>query len=198
MISTNIHKGDYLAALLKSPKTVFTSKDIAIIWGETASPATLVRINYYVRKGELIKLRKGIYAKNQNYNKFELATRIFTPSYVSFETILVKEGLVFQFYEKIFVASYLTREIIIDSQAFLLRKIKDVVLTDPLGVEHRDETSLATKERAFLDTLYVNTDYHFDNLKGINWEIVFEILPIYTNQRMTKAVNRLYMQKDKE
>jgi len=198
MISTNIHKGDYLAALLKSPKTVFTSKDITIIWGETASPATLVRINYYVRKGELIKLRKGIYAKNQNYNKFELATRIFTPSYVSFETILVKEGLVFQFYEKIFVASYLTREIVIDSQVFLIRKIKDVVLTDPLGVEHRDETSLATKERAFLDTLYVNTDYHFDNLKGINWEIVFETLPIYTNQRMMKAVNRLYMQKDKE
>lgn len=193
-----MRKGDYLAALLKSPKTVFTSKDIAIIWGETASPATLVRINYYVRKGELIKLRKGIYAKNQNYNKFELATRIFTPSYVSFETILVKEGLVFQFYEKIFVASYLTREIVIDSQVFLIRKIKDVVLTDPLGVEHRDETSLATKERAFLDTLYVNTDYHFDNLKGINWEIVFETLPIYTNQRMMKAVNRLYMQKDKE
>ena len=198
MISTNVHKGDYLATLLKSPKTVFTSKDIAIVWGEAASPATLVRINYYVRKGELIKLRKGVYAKNQSYNKLELATRIFTPSYVGFETILAKEGLVFQLYEKIFVASYLTREITIDHQMYSLRKVKNAVLINPLGVEHRDETSIATKERAFLDTLYVSSDYHFDNLGGINWEKVFEILPIYTNQRMNKAVNWLYLNKDKE
>ena len=194
MSGTNIQKGSYLAAILKSDKTVFTSKDIAILWGETASPATRVRINYYVQKGELIRLRKGIYAKSGGYNKLELATRIFTPAYVSFETVLAKEGLIFQFYEKIFMASYLTREFIIDDQIYTLRKVKDVVLTSPLGIEHREETSIATTERAFLDTLYVNSDYHIDNLQGINWEKVFEILPIYTNQRMKKAVNRLYLQ----
>lgn len=198
MIGTNIHKGDYLATILKSQKTVFTSKDIAILWGETASPATLVRINYYVRKGELIKLRKGVYAKNREYNKLELATRIYTPAYVSFETVLTKEGLIFQFYGKIFMASYLTREITIDGQVYSLRKVKDAILTNPLGVEHREETSIATKERAFVDTLYVNPDYYFDSLQGINWEKVFEILPIYTNQRMIKTVNRLYSQKETE
>jgi len=96
------------------------------------------------------------------------------------------------------VASYLTREITIDGQVYSLRKVKDAVLTDPLGVEHREETSIAAKERALLDTLYVNSDYHFDNLEGISWEKVFEILPIYTNQRMNKAVNRLYLQKEKQ
>jgi hypothetical protein len=194
MTGTNIHKGNYLAAILKSDKTVFTSKDIAILWGETASPATWVRINYYIQKGELIRLRKGIYAKSRGYNKLELATRIFTPAYVSFETVLAKEGLIFQFYEMIFVASYLTREIIIDDQIYSLRRVKEAVLTNPLGIEHREETSIATKERAFLDTLYVNSDYQIDNLQGINWEKVFEILSIYTNQRMKKAVNRLYLQ----
>ena len=194
MSGTNIQKGSYLAAILKSDKTVFTSKDIAILWGETASPAARVRINYYVQKGELIRLRKGIYAKSGGYNKFELATRIFTPAYVSFETVLAREGLIFQFYEKIFVASYLTRELIIDDQIYTLRKVKDAVLTNPLGIEHRDETSLASKERAFLDTLYVNSDYQIDNLQGIDWEKVFEMLPIYTNERMKKTVNRLYRQ----
>jgi hypothetical protein len=194
MSGANMHKGDYLAAILKSDKTIFTSKDIAILWGETASPATWVRINYYVRKGELIRLRKGIYAKSAGYNKLELATRIFTPAYVSFETVLAKEGLIFQFYEKIFVASYLTREFTIDGQNYALRKLKDAVLTNPLGIEHREETSIAIKERAFLDTLYINSDYLIDNLPGINWEKVFEILPIYTNQRMKKAVNRLFLQ----
>jgi hypothetical protein len=194
MIGTNMNKGSYLAAILKSDKTVFTSKDIAILWGESASPAAWVRINYYVQKGELIRLRKGVYAKSGGYNKLELATRVFTPAYVSFETVLAREGLIFQLYERIFVASYLTREFIIDSQVYTLRKIKDAVLIDPLGIEQREETSMAIKERAFLDTLYLNSDYQIDNLQGINWEKVFEILPIYTNHRMSKAINRLYLQ----
>jgi hypothetical protein len=91
-----MRKGDYLSAILKSNKTIFTFKDIALLWQEQASQATRVRINYYINKGELIKLRRGIYAKSNNYNKLELATRIFTPAYVSFETVLASEGLVFQ------------------------------------------------------------------------------------------------------
>ena len=133
-----------------------------------------------------------MYAKSRNYNKLELATRIFTPSYVSFETVLAKEGLIFQYYDKIFVASYLTREITVDQQTFTYRKIKDVLLTNAIGVEHVSETSIATKERAFLDTLYVNADYQFDNVRSLIWEKVFEILPIYNNQRMTKKVNSLH------
>lgn len=198
MIGTNIRKGDYLAAILKSNKSVFTSKDIAILWGETISPATLVRINYYVKKGELIKLRKGIYAKSKGYNKLELATRIFTPAYVSFETVLAKDGLVFQVYESIYIASYLTREVTIDGQVYSFRKVKDAVLTNPMGIEHREETSIASEERALLDTLYVNSDYYFDNLQGVNWEKVFEILPIYNNGRLKKAVDQLYVQIEKE
>ena len=193
-----MHKGNHLAVILKSDKTVFTFKDIALLWREMASPATRVRINYYVKKGDLIRLRRGIYAKTQNYNRLELATRVFTPAYVSFETVLVKEGLVFQVYEKIFVASYLTREITIGDQTYALRKVKDAVLTNPLGIDHREESSIATKERAFLDTLYANSDYHFDNLQGLNWEKVLEILPIYTNKRMEKVVNRLYSELEKK
>jgi predicted transcriptional regulator of viral defense system len=189
-----MHKGHYLAAILKSNKTVFTFKDIALLWGEAASGATRVRINYYVKKGELVRLRRGIYAKSRSYNKLELATRIFTPAYVSFETVLSMQGLVFQIYEKIFVATYTTRELSIDNQIYALRKLKNSVLTNPLGVEHREETSIALKERAFLDILYIHADYHFDNLHGLDWEKVFEILPIYTNKRLEKNVNRLHQE----
>jgi predicted transcriptional regulator of viral defense system len=187
-----MRKGDYLSAILKSNKTVFTFKDIALLWQEQASQATRVRINYYINKGELIKLRRGIYAKSNNYNKLELATRIFTPAYVSFETVLASEGLVFQVYEKIYVASYLTREIIIDKKVYSYRRIKLPVLTNPVGVLQDGITSVATKERALLDTLYANKDYHFDSLHSLEWEKVFEILPIFENKRMGKSVNRLY------
>jgi len=189
-----MRKGNYLTTILRSPKTVFSYGDIAMLWGEPSSEAARVRLNYYVKQGNLYRIRRGLYAKDKNYNKLELATRIFTPAYVSFETILSKEGVIFQFYSQIFVASYLTREITIEGQLYSFRKIRNSLLTDSSGVELKDESSLATKERAFLDTLYLNTDYHFDNLNGADWEKVLEILSIYGNKRMDKKVKELYRQ----
>ena len=185
-------KGNYLSTILRSNKTVFSTKDIVLLWQESSSAAARVRLHYYIRKGALYSIRRGLFAKNPNYNKLELATRILTPAYVSFETVLAREGLIFQYYDPVFVASYVTREITVDSQVYSYRKMKQVILTNTLGIEHVNETSVATKERAFLDTLYVNADYHFDNLRSVNWETVFEILPIYRNQRMIKTVNSLY------
>ena len=187
-----MEKGNHLSAILRSDKTVFSTKDIALLWHESNTTATRVRLHYFVKKGDLVRIRKGLYAKNKNYNKLELATRILTPSYVSFETVLAKEGMIFQYYDPIFVASYVKREIIIDQQTYSFRRMKDSILTDSIGIMHVNETSIATKERAFLDTLYVNIDYHFDNLRSLEWEKVFEILPIYENQRIIKKANGLY------
>lgn len=192
MNSLYITKGNYLSAILRSNKTVFTTEDIALLWHEPLSPKTLVRINYYIKQGELIPLRRGIYAKNENYNKLELATRIITPAYVSFETILAREGVIFQFYMPIFVASYTTRQLLVDKQVYTYRKIKHEILLNPLGVEHTNETSSAVLERALLDTLYVGALSYFDNLRSINWELLFSILPIYTNRQLEKKVEKLY------
>lgn len=183
-----MNKGNYLTTLLRSRKTVFSLKDIALLWHETSTNATSVRLNYYVNKGELYRIRKGLYAKDKNYNRYELATRILTPAYVSFEIILVNAGVIFQFYEPIFLASYTTRKIFVDQQYYHFQKIKNEVLLNGIGIKHENETSFATKERALLDTLYLNKNYYFDNLDAINWDFVFEILPIYENKRLTKKV----------
>jgi predicted transcriptional regulator of viral defense system len=189
-----MQKGSFLATILRSAKTVFSTKDIALLWNEPNNAAARVRLNYYVKKGDLYRIRKGLYAKSRQYDRLELATRIFTPSYVSFETVLAKEGLIFQYYDKITVASYLVRELTVDRQVYSFRKIKTRVLINSLGVESVSETSIATRERAFLDTLYVNADYQFDNLRSLGWDKVFEILPIYTNRRMAKKVDSMYKQ----
>lgn len=70
--------------------------------------------------------------------------------------------------------------------------MKDYVLSNTIGVEHEDGIAKATKERAFLDRIYVTKNYHFDNLQGINWDKVFEILPVYHNKRMIKKVNEYF------
>jgi len=190
MIKNNIKKGNYLDILLRSDKTVFSTKEIALLWRESSSPAFRNRLNDYVKKGKLIRLRKGLYSKEKNYDKFELGVKVYNPSYISFETVLYKAGVIFQYYKKIFLASYLTRDIEVDNQKYSYHKIKDPVLTNKSGVQQKDNYSIASPERAFLDTVYLNKGYHFDNLSSIDWEKVFSILPVYNNKSMKKRVKK--------
>jgi len=184
-------KGDYISTILRLKKTVFSFKDIVLLWKDPGNAAR-VRVNYYVKRGSLYRIRQGFYAKDKNYDKFELATKIYTPSYISFETILAKAGMIFQLYDQIFVTSYLTREITADNQKYSYKKIKDSVLTNNAGIEHKENYSIATFERAFLDTVYLNKNYHFDNFSSINWDKIFKILPIYDNKQMKKKVEKYY------
>jgi len=185
-------KGEYLDVLLRSPRTIFSTKDVALLWGEEREDTVSIRLNKYVRSGKLMRVRRGLYAKDKNYDKFEMATKIYTPSYISFETVLAKAGIVFQFYGQIFVASYVTREITTDDQTYSYKRVRDSILTNRIGVEAKDNYYIASPERAFLDVVYSNKDYHFDNLSPLNWERVFEILPIYENKNMEKKVKRYH------
>lgn len=182
-------KRGFLNEILRSNKTVFSFKDLLLLWGNIDRLTAGTRVNYYVKKGELYHIRRGLYAKDKNYDKFELATKIFTPSYISFETVLGKAGITFQFYGKIFVATYQTKEIACDGEIFSFKTIKDPILTSDAGVEKRENYSIASPERAFLDVVYLYKNYHFDNLGPLNWDKVSEILPIYGgNKRMEKKV----------
>jgi len=185
-------KGQYIETLLRSPKTVFSVGDIAMLWGEKGSNAVRVRLSDYVKNGKLIRVHHGIYAKDKNYDRFELATRIYTPAYISFETILTRAGINFQYYENIFVASYVTREIEADGQKISFIRMKDYVLSDTAGILHINDTATATKERAFLDRIYTSKDYHFDYLDVLDWDKVFKILPIYRNKRMNKKIQEYF------
>ena len=185
-------KGEYLEVLLRSSRTIFSTKDVAMLWGEDRKLKVSGRLNKYVQAGKLVRVRRGIYAKDKKYDPLELANRIFIPSYISFETVLTREGINFQYYGNIFVASYVSRDIVIDDNRISFVRMKDYVLTNNMGIENTGNISIATKERAFLDRIYVSKDYHFDNLGGLDWEKVFEILPIYYNKRMIKKVNRYF------
>ena len=185
-------KGQYMDALLRSPKTVFSISDISMLWGSQSSAAMHVRLNNYVKVGKLIRVHHGIYAKDKNYDRFELATHIYTPSYISFETVLTRTGVTFQYYKTIFVATYVKRELEVDDENISFLRMKDYVLTDTTGIEHVNNVPVATKERAFLDRIYLNKNYHFDNLDVLDWDKVFEILPIYRNKKMADRVKKYF------
>jgi len=177
-----------ILSILRGENTVFTFKDVLLASGETNVPLLKRRINYYVKNKELYPIRRGIYAKDKNYDRLELANKVYTPAYISFETVLAREGIVFQQYDQIFVASYLTREISCDGQSYVFRQMKDNVLTNSLGIEKKGNYHIASKERAFLDTIYLNKSYHFDNLSSIDWDKCFEMISIYDNKAMERRL----------
>jgi hypothetical protein len=179
-----------IAKLYASPKTVLTTKDIALIWGETNTVNLLAKIKYYAKQGSLIRLTRGVFAKDKNYDPKELATSLYTPSYISFETVLREAGIIFQHFDSIFVAGPYPITKKIGDTTITFRKLKDSVLYSALGVKNENNCSIATPERAFLDTVYLSPKFYFDNLRSINWEFCFELAKIYDNKQLIKRVTQ--------
>ena len=177
-----------IAKLYQFPKTVLTIKDIALIWEETNTVNLLSKVKYYAKQGSLIRLTRGVFAKNKEYDAKELATSIYTPSYISFETVLREAGIIFQHHDSIFVAGPYPTVKKIDGHAITFRKLKDSVLYNALGIKNEKNYSIATPERAFLDTIYLSPKFYFDNLRSINWELCSELIKIYDNKQLIKRL----------
>lgn len=181
-----------IAKLFKSPKTVFTTKDLAILWQETNTNNLKSKISYYVQKGSVIRLTRGVFAKQKNYNPKEFATSLYTPSYISFETVLREAGVIFQYYDTVFAAARWSKNITINGQSYTFRKLKDVVLYTPSGIMEQGTCAIATKERALLDMIYLFPDYYFDNLRGVDWKTCFRLAPLYDNKQFIERVKKYY------
>ncbi|MBU2542761.1 hypothetical protein KJ785_04340 [Patescibacteria group bacterium] len=181
-----------IAKLYQVNKTVFRTKDLSLIWQETNSNNLKAKMTYYVKQGDLIRLTRGIFVLNKKYSKRELAGSVYTPSYISFETVLRDEGIIFQHYDTIFVAGPFSKTTNVDDNKMVFRTLKKIVLYNSAGVMNKNGFSIATKERAFLDTIYLFPNYYFDNLKKINWDKVFELVKIYNNKELIKRVKKYY------
>lgn len=178
---------DLILQLYSRPETVFAFSEIAQLFPAISCESLRNRLYYFTKVGKLQRLHQGIYAKKE-YNPFELANKVYKPSYVSLETVLAKGGVIFQHYETIFLVSYLTRTISVNSIDIQYRQIKGDVLTNTRGIEQMTGYFIATLERAFLDTVHIYKNYHFDNLGTIDWKKVDSLKTIYNSKALEKRV----------
>jgi len=188
---------DFLLEVYKKNQSVFTTKELSLLFPEISYSNLKRKISYYIKTNKLLSLRRGIYGK-ESFDSFELANKIYTPSYISFETVLKKEGVIFQENTAIFVASYLTRKIKSAGLEIFYRKIKDEILTNSRGIKRKRGYFIASKERAFLDSTFVYKNYHFDNLSVLTWESVFDLLKIYQSRALEKRVEQYFKIYQKE
>ena len=184
-------KGNIIFELYKNSRTVFKINDIALVMDNEKNDSLYKILHYYVRSGKLLNPRKGFYAK-EGYKPEELACLLYPPTYISLEYVLQRSGVIFQYDSAITNVSYLTREIEIDGQTIRYRQIKGEILSNTTGIIlNKDNINIATAERAFLDMLYLNGRYYFDNLHVLNKKTVSKLLFIYESKALEKNVSKL-------
>jgi hypothetical protein len=184
-------KNKIILSLYKKPETVFTLQEIAMLFPDIPYDNLKKRMSYYAKSGAISKPSRGIYAKDQ-FNVLELANKLYTPSYVSLETVLRKAGVTFQYYESVFAVSYLSRTLEVAGYTIVYRRMRKDILVNKRGIEKDGNVVTASPERAFLDAVYLYKNYHFDNLSPLDWERVMDLKSIYASRVFARRVDEYY------
>lgn len=185
-------KIDLVLSIYRDERTVFRMIDIAMLLKETDMSRLCNRLNYSVKKGRIENPRKGIYTK-PGYNPEELACILYTPSYISVDYVLQKSGIIFQYDTQITSVSYLSRIVEADRQSYRYRKVKPEILVNPAGIKRqKNNVNTAIPERAFLDMLYLNPGFYFDNINPLDYKIVKQLLPVYGSKALIKKVDKIF------
>lgn len=189
--SRNVYN-DIVIKLYQDTRTVFKLHDIAMLAGENNPISLAKKLNYYVITGKILNPRKGIYAK-PDYNIKELASKLYTPSYISLQYVLQRVGVIFQYSESITAISYLSRELEVDGQSIIYRKAKKSILYNWTGISQSEQGFfIASSERAFLDLCYLEPGFYFDNLNSLDKNLLIKLLSVYSSKALSDRVKRIF------
>ncbi len=178
--------------LNSTDKTVFTTQDLNKIWQYENYPSLIHRIQYLNKTNKIAKLKQGVYSfTGRSINPLEMANKLRTPSYISFETVLQKEGIIFQWDQRITLASNQSINLTVADTNIVFRKLKPNILLNQQGITKQNNYFIACKERAILDTLYINSSFTFDNLRNVDFDKLKQLLIIYQTASLKPVLNKL-------
>lgn len=165
-------------SLLKQNQTLYHTNDLALIWNIKKLNTLYTTIKRYVKKGILIPIHKGYYSTipiDQN-DPIKLGiSYLHNYAYLSCESVLIKNGIIFQTSSYIILVSDRSAKFTIDSYNYFVRQLSNRYLFQTIGIENDNGIYCAVPERAIADLMYFNPNYHFDNQKAINWLKVRQI-----------------------
>jgi predicted transcriptional regulator of viral defense system len=189
-----MHK-NAIMPIVRSRQSVFRTADLALLWKIQEKDYLKNKIYRLVKSGSLIRLRAGLFAWSQEYDPLLVANKLLCPSYVSLQTILAQAGAIFQYDSRIYSVAQHSAQKEVDSKKYIYRKIRDLVFFQKKGVIIKNNVSLATKERAFMDWLYLTPSASVDNLSVLNPSICFDLLPLYKNSSLERRVWQCFKEK---
>lgn len=163
--------------LLKLDQNVFHTDDLGRIWGLPNKNTVYTTIKRYVQKGILIPVFKGLYATiplSQIDPQLLGVKALHRYAYISTETVLAQEGIIFQQSSTITIISSLSRQFSIGDNHYRVRQLQDRYLYNPAGISLHNSVSTSNRPRALADLLYFNPHAHLDNTL-IDWQQVRKI-----------------------
>lgn len=174
----NLNKASYkerFAQIAKMGILVFHIDDLANLW-QIKNPNTLrTTLKRYSQEGLLVRIHRGLYSllPVTKINPQLLGLKsLHRYAYISTETILAQEGIIFQNITQITLVSSISKKFTIGPNQYTCRQLADKFLFNDAGIIVRDSLQIATLERAVADILYFNPKYYFDAKHLINWSKV--------------------------
>lgn len=184
---------DKIEVLLKTEKIIFGIRDLRLFWNESNPDALKSSVKYYVDQEKLFRLKRGVYSLSRNFDPFEVAQTLISPSYLTLQSALLHYGIIFQQTNFITSFSFYPKKIHIGAYTYIYHSVKDEILFNPLGVEKIGPVSIASPERAVADTLYLLGEFYFDNLKSVNPDKLSKIASIYKKKAVEKRIQSLLL-----
>lgn len=181
--------------LIQTNKNIFNVDDLVAIWQSSKRRDALESIKGYIQRGKVFNLYKGIYSLRKDIDNFELAQKLYTPSYISYYSALALHGIIFQKYSDIHLCALNSKTIKINEQKFIYHKVKKSILYNRRGFLSEENYIIASPERAICDSLYLNKNITFDNLRNLDRKKILDISKFYQNKRLEKNIEKLFSTK---
>ncbi|MDP2090277.1 MAG: hypothetical protein Q8K30_01650 [Candidatus Gracilibacteria bacterium] len=180
--------------LYKLKQSVFNFDDLKSIFGIINNQVLKNKLQFLKSKNIIESVAKGIYIlKDKEINKFELVNKIYSPSYISFFSALYHYSIIFQYDTDVYLAYMKSDSRKILDFEIKLKTLKNEILLNPSGIINNGLYSIASKERAFLDTLYLYSDIHLDNISGLDYDKVISLLDVYNNKLLEKKAKSYFL-----
>lgn len=131
---------------------VFTTQEFINILGVSRAVAS-VKLTRYKQAGYLISPRRSVYyLAGEVEDKYKIANKIYTPSYISLDSALSKYDLIPEtVYAITSITTKATREFTDDQTVYRYYRIKKEAFT---GYHKEGDTLWADPEKALVDYLY--------------------------------------------
>lgn len=139
---------------------VRTTADLLDSFSGYANPD--MKIKRMVQKGNLFRIRRGLYVTTKNVSPYLLAGAICGPSYISFETALSRYGLIPERVYACTSATFQKNRSKTYKNVFGVFEYRDIpAAVYPLGVRLKEENgffyAIASPEKAVCDMLYIKS-----------------------------------------
>lgn len=185
-----MNNAERLKILSESGKTVFTLKNLQSLWGSKLE-TTKILAKRMVDNNLLTRIARGYFSLSDDFNVYELANLIISPSYVSLHSALFYHGVSFQLSSVVTSVSLFNYSREAGAKTFRYYAMKEGLFYQLEGIHYRDNLSMATPERAVADCFYYGILPNIDNSDKVNSFSLKKISSFYPKSVQRKIIKFL-------